>query len=272
MPLVTPTQDMIIGAFYLTEQVKGAKGEGRVFRALDEVERAYEGGDIELHALITYRRPEHVIGEEDGRPVYRQTTAGRVFFNTTLPESFEFQNVRLIDKKVMGRIVDELAHEYDKADVAASLDRIKDLCYRFAARSGLTISIEDVKTPVAKKEILDRHEKEADKVETQFRRGIITDGERRSRRRSRSNTTASSPLDSSYCSSMRPATAPCSQRMKARSSARVRAAARIRIAAAACACISGLQMRGSTWRPTGRGCFRTKALRAPGLPPFAVAM
>ncbi len=176
--LVTPTQDMIIGAFYLTEQVEGAKGEGRAFRAFDEVERAYERGDIDLHALIEYRQPEHIVGEEDGRPVYRRTTAGRVFFNNALPAGFEFQDHR-VDKRVMGRIVDELAHEYEKADVAASLDRIKDLCYRYASKSGLTISIEDVKTPVAKAEILDRHEKEADKVETQFRRGIITDGERR---------------------------------------------------------------------------------------------
>ena len=177
-PLVTPTQDLIIGAFYLTESVEGAKGEGRAFRALDEVEQAYERGDIELHALIEYRQPEHITGEKDGRPVYRRTTAGRVFFNTTLPVGFEFQNTR-VDKKVMGRIVDELAHNYAKAEVAASLDAIKDLCYRYATRSGLTISIEDVKTPVVKQEILDRHEKEADKVETQFRRGIITDGERR---------------------------------------------------------------------------------------------
>ncbi|MBU6329832.1 MAG: DNA-directed RNA polymerase subunit beta', partial [Acidobacteria bacterium] len=177
-PLVTPTQDLIIGAYYLTESVEGAPGEGRAFRALDEVEQAYERGDIALHALIEYRRPEHITGEENGRPVYRRTTAGRVFFNTALPEGFEFQNVR-IDKKVMGRIVDELAHNYDKAVVAGSLDAIKDLCYRYATRSGLTISIEDVKTPAAKQEILERHEKEADKVETQFRRGIITDGERR---------------------------------------------------------------------------------------------
>ncbi len=177
-PLVTPTQDMIIGAYYLTEQVEGAKGEGRVFRSLDEVERAYEAGDIDLHALIEFRHPEHVVGEEDGRPQYRKTTAGRVFFDTALPEGFEFQNAR-VDKKVMGRIVDELAHGYDKADVSGSLDRIKELCYRYASKSGLTISIEDVRTPEAKKEILDRHEKEADKVETQFRRGIITDGERR---------------------------------------------------------------------------------------------
>ena len=177
-PLVTPTQDLIIGAFYLTESVEGAKGEGRVFRALDEVEQAYERGDIELHALIEYRNPEHITGEENGRPVYRRTTAGRVFFNTALPEGFEFQNAR-VDKRAMGRIVDDLAHNYDKAVVAGSLDAIKDLCYRYATKSGLTISIEDVKTPELKAEILERHEKEADKVETQFRRGIITDGERR---------------------------------------------------------------------------------------------
>jgi DNA-directed RNA polymerase subunit beta' len=176
--LVTPTQDMIIGAFYLTESVENAKGAGRAFRALDEVEQAYERGDIELHALIQYRKPEHVTGEENGRPIYRTTTAGRIFFNTALPDGFEFQNAR-VDKKVMGRIVDDLAHNFDKADVSGSLDRLKDLCYRYATKSGLTISIEDVKTPVLKKEILDRHEKEADKVETQFRRGIITDGERR---------------------------------------------------------------------------------------------
>ncbi|NCY15400.1 MAG: DNA-directed RNA polymerase subunit beta' [Actinobacteria bacterium] len=177
-PLVTPTQDLIIGAYYLTESVDGAPGEGRAFRALDEVEQAYERGDIALHALIEYRNPEHITGEENGRPVYRRTTAGRIFFNTALPEGFGFQNTR-VDKKVMGRIVDELAHNYDKAVVAGSLDAIKDLCYRYATRSGLTISIEDVKTPAAKAEILERHEKEADKVETQFRRGIITDGERR---------------------------------------------------------------------------------------------
>ncbi len=176
--LVTPTQDMIIGAYYLTEEVNGGPGEGRVFRNLEEIERAYEAHDISLHSLIEYRHPDHVVGEADGRKTYRTTTAGRIFFNTTLPASFEFQNAR-IDKRAMGRIVDELAHDYDKADVASSLDRIKDLCYRYATKSGLTISIEDVKTPPVKKEILDRHEKEAEKVETQFRRGIITDGERR---------------------------------------------------------------------------------------------
>ena len=74
---------------------------------------------------------------------------------------------------------DRLAADYPKAVVASSLDGIKDLCFSYAAKSGVTISIDDVKTPEAKRDILDRHEKEAEKVETQFRRGIITDGERR---------------------------------------------------------------------------------------------
>ncbi|MCX7621781.1 MAG: DNA-directed RNA polymerase subunit beta' [Acidimicrobiales bacterium] len=178
-PLVTPTQDMIIGGYYLTEEVEGAKGEGRIFRHLHQVERAYEAGEIDLHALIEYRVPELLEPSDNGgRPTYARTTAGRVFFNLALPQDYPFVNER-VDKKVMARIVDRLARTYDKADAAAALDAIKNLCFHYATKSGLTISVEDVKTPPEKKEILDRHEKEAEKVENQFRRGIITDGERR---------------------------------------------------------------------------------------------
>src|SRR3546814_7538266 len=84
-----------------------------------------------------------------------------------------------MDKRALSAIVDRLAAEYSKAEVAEALDAIKDLSYTWASRSGLTVSIDDVKTPESKRDILDQHEVEADKVETQFRRGIITDGERR---------------------------------------------------------------------------------------------
>jgi len=176
-PLVTPTQDMIIGAYYLTEVVPGAKGEGRVFRHLHEIERAYEEGELDLHAEIEFRDPRLAVGSNGDR-AWKRTTAGRVFFNTALPEGFPYEN-EVVDKRAMGRLVDHLAHGYGKAEVAESLDRIKELCFRYASRSGLTISIEDVRTPPEKKAILDQHEKEAEKVEAQFRRGIITDGERR---------------------------------------------------------------------------------------------
>ncbi len=172
-PLVTPTQDMIIGAYYLTEVVNGAKGEGRVFRHLFEVERAYENGDLALHAKIQFRGDGR-----DGRDATLETTAGRIFFNRTLPDSFEFINAR-IDKKLMGTITDRLANDEAKGIVAASLDAIKNLCFRYAAQSGITISIDDVKTPDEKAGIMEAHETQAQKVEDQFRRGIITDGERR---------------------------------------------------------------------------------------------
>jgi DNA-directed RNA polymerase subunit beta' len=186
-PLVTPTQDMVIGAFYLTEQVDGARGEGRVFGSLHHVERALEAGDVSLHARVKVRLPQRdadaaaTNGEdpsvdETGR--YRETTVGRLILNQALPPDFGFID-RAVRKKDMGEIVDRLANDYEKSVVQESLDHLKDLCFGYAARSGLTISIDDVKTPGSKREILDRYEKEAEKVETQFRRGIITDGERR---------------------------------------------------------------------------------------------
>ncbi len=178
-PLVTPTQDQIIGAYYLTEEVEGAAGEGRVFRDFDELFNAYEAGGVSLHSSIQFRHPKLVETPANGvAATYNQTTVGRVFFNSVLPDEFPFINER-IDKRRMGAIVDELARKYDKAVVGRSLDGIKDLCFRYASQSGVTVSIDDVKTPPEKSDILDGYEKEADKVEQQFRRGIITDGERR---------------------------------------------------------------------------------------------
>ena len=106
--------------------------------------------------------------------------AGRIIFNTALPEDFQFVN-DIVGKRnrTIGSIVEVLAERYPRVVVASSLDRIKDLCFRYAARSGLTISIDDVKTPPSKGDIIARYEGEAEKAETQFKRGIITDDERR---------------------------------------------------------------------------------------------
>ncbi|MEP6661789.1 MAG: DNA-directed RNA polymerase subunit beta', partial [Acidimicrobiales bacterium] len=171
-PIVTPTQDMIIGAYYLTELVPDAPGAGRVFRHPWEAFRANDEGALSLHAKITMRR----------NGVTNETTAGRLLFEEALPDDytarFGFIDAT-VKKRDMGTIVEILSENYPKAVVAEALDNIKDKCYRYASQSGLTISIDDVRTPVEKKGILDRYEKEAEKIETQFRRGIITDGERR---------------------------------------------------------------------------------------------
>ncbi len=172
-PIVTPTQDMVIGGYYLTEMMEGAKGEGRVFRHLWELLRAYDEGTLSLHAEIRMRP---VDGEEF------VTTAGRALFEEALPDDYtdRFGHITdIIKKKEMGVMVERLSDNYEKAVVADSLDNVKNLCYRFATQSGLTVSIDDVRTPAAKRGLLDGYEAQADKVENQFRRGIITDGERR---------------------------------------------------------------------------------------------
>ena len=179
-PLVTPTQDMIIGAHYLTEMLEGAGEAGRSFRSIDEVRFAYENGDITLHEPIEYRgSPDLMVTPANGEAArYEPTTAGRVFFNDALPDAFGYVN-DTVGQRDMGELVDRLARGFPIAEVAKSLDAVKDICFAFASRSGLTISIDDVRTPKQKTEILDRYEKQADKIERQFRRGIITDGERR---------------------------------------------------------------------------------------------
>jgi len=175
-PITVPTLDMVYGGYYMTLLKKGVKGEGRAFRHLFEVERAFSNGDVDLHAEIEFR--DERLRQEDG--TYEKTTVGRLFFNATLPPDFPYVN-DIIGKKntAVATIVERLSANYPRIAVAASLDNLKDLCFRYATQSGLTMSIDDVKTPSEKAEILDRYEKEAEKAETQFKRGIITDDERR---------------------------------------------------------------------------------------------
>ena len=176
-PIVTPSQDLVIGGFYLTEAFAGRKGEGRVFRHVYQVVRALEDKEIDLHATIKFAERG-----ADGTTKYTSTTAGRLMFEECLPAGFveRFGHItESLKKREFGVIVERLSDNFSKAEIATALDAIKDLCYRFATQSGLTVSVDDVKTPSAKRTILDGYEKQAEKVETQFRRGIITDGERR---------------------------------------------------------------------------------------------
>ena len=198
-PITVPTQDMVFGIYYVTLIADGAKGEGRVFRHAYEVETAFDAGDIDLHAKIILRpvpgthmaqsialtngveldADGNVVGDGEGS-LELETTAGRLFFNTALPDGYRYIN-DLVGKRntAIATIVEEIAEGFPKYIVAESLDRIKALGFRYAAQSGLTISINDVRTPPDKQSILDRYEKEAEKAEAQFKRGIITDDERR---------------------------------------------------------------------------------------------
>ena len=190
-PITVPTQDMVFGAYYLTLEVDGAKGEGHVFRHAYEVERAFEEGEIDLHAKIVLRpNPgsslhtaltkalDAVPGDDDFLSI--ETTAGRVFFNSALPKGFRFVNDVVGKRRPPSAASSRRSRPPSPSTswpTASTGSRPSG--FRYAAQSGLTISIDDVRTPPEKRAILDRYEREAEKAETQFKRGIITDDERR---------------------------------------------------------------------------------------------
>ncbi|MFL6154030.1 MAG: DNA-directed RNA polymerase subunit beta', partial [Ornithinibacter sp.] len=185
-PVTMPSQDMIIGLFWLTTDRDGELGEGRAFSSQAEAIMAFDRGEISLQSKIRIRLDDIVpslgteLGEdwEQGRSLTVDTTLGRTIFNDTLPADYPFVNYE-VGKKALGAIVNDLAERYTKVEVAASLDALKDTGFHWATRSGVTVSIEDVVTPNEKASILEGYEAQAAKVQTQFERGLVTDEERR---------------------------------------------------------------------------------------------
>ncbi|MFC7504730.1 DNA-directed RNA polymerase subunit beta' [Nocardioides sp. CPCC 206347] len=174
-PVTMPTQDMIIGLFFMTTERPGSVGEGRVFSSQAEAIMAYDRNEIALQSMIRIRLTD---GVEPGERVLLETTLGRTLFNDTLPADYPYVNEE-VGKKRLGSIVNDLAERYGKVEVAASLDALKDTGFHWATRSGVTVSIDDVVTPDNKIEILSVFEEKAAKIQTQFERGLVTDDERR---------------------------------------------------------------------------------------------
>jgi DNA-directed RNA polymerase subunit beta' len=182
-PIVAPTQDIIIGTYYLTVTHEGEPGEGHVFSSQDEVEMAYESGVVGIHAWVKVRglkrfEDESVEDFEKNPGRLMDTTPGRVIFNRSFPQDFPFQN-SVVNKKELASFLERCARTYPKQVVAEILDAVKDTGFKYATKSGVTIGLEDVTTPASKPKILAEHEKRADKVEQQYRRGVITEDERR---------------------------------------------------------------------------------------------
>ncbi len=180
-PVTLPTQDMIIGHYFLTTAREGQLGEGRAFVSKDEAHMAFDRGELTVNALIKIRMtgikpPAGVEAREDGSFLL-ETTLGRALFNETLPAGYPFVNAS-VGKKQLGQIVNELAEHYPKVVVARTLDRLKDIGFRWATRSGVTVSISDIQTPPSKPEILASYDARATKITRQFERGKVTEEER----------------------------------------------------------------------------------------------
>jgi DNA-directed RNA polymerase subunit beta' len=169
-PITSPTQDMVLGLYYLTMVRDNELGEGRAFGSIAEAIMAHDQHSVSLQAKIKIRLTPTSETIE--------TTIGRALFNEALPADYPFVDLD-VTKKQLGSIVDRLAEFYPKVVVAETLDALKSLGFHWATRAGATIGIEDVVTPPRKKEILESYETQADKVQSQYEKGLITDDERR---------------------------------------------------------------------------------------------
>jgi DNA-directed RNA polymerase subunit beta' len=187
-PVVSPTQDMVIGSYYLTIEKEGEKGQGKVFTGPDEVIMAYQTGEIGLHAPVKMR----VTKEIDGKKVSRliDVTAGRVIFNEAIPQDLGFKDRSdpdelfkleidfVVDKKVLGKIVDKCYRKYGNTGTAIVLDKIKELGFHYSTIGAITVSVSDIVVPEEKKELLKEADEQVMKIERQYKRGLISEDER----------------------------------------------------------------------------------------------
>jgi len=166
-PIVTPTQDQVLGCYYLTKSKAGDVGEGMTFFSPAEVRIAYDQRRIGLHARIKVR--------VDGQMT--ETTTGRVVFNEIIPPGTPFIN-ELLNKKRLVQIISTVFRRSGSVETATFLDNLKNLGFMYATRGGLSVSITDVTIPKEKYEIVTRAQKDVESVENQYYRGFITNGER----------------------------------------------------------------------------------------------
>ncbi len=184
-PIISPSKDMVLGVYYLTMMDKRPhKGDGRAFVDMDEVELAYSLGQVDIHAQIRVQVVTHYDDKDDYREeetqTLLQTTVGRVIFNRILPEKVQFVN-RQLDK---GGVKDLIADVYEivGADVTTDVaDKIKDIGFEYAMRSGSTLAVSDISIPAEKPEILAKAQQEVENINRSFRRGLLTEQERNER-------------------------------------------------------------------------------------------
>ncbi|GBV38534.1 DNA-directed RNA polymerase beta' chain protein [Staphylococcus aureus] len=215
-PVVTPSQDMVLGNYYLTLERKGAVNTGAIFNNTNEVLKAYANGFVHLHTRIgvhasSFNNP--TFTEEQNKKILA-TSVGKIIFNEIIPDSFAyineptqenlerktpnryfidpttlgegglkeyFENEELIEpfnKKFLGNIIAEVFNRFSITDTSMMLDRMKDLGFKFSSKAGITVGVADIVVLPDKQQILDEHEKLVDRITKQFNRGLITEEER----------------------------------------------------------------------------------------------
>ncbi len=211
-PIVTPSQDMVLGNYYITMEKAGEEGEGRVFKNTNEALMAYERRELTLHARVAIPVDsfKHKLFTESQKGKYLVTTVGKIKFNEILPDSFAFINepsddniqnitpnkyflekgtnipeaikemplVKPFAKGTLEKIIAQVFKRYKTTETSTMLDNLKDLGFKYSTISGITVSMADVETSKKKPEIVAEAQKTVDKINKQYKRGLITDEER----------------------------------------------------------------------------------------------
>ncbi len=187
-PVVVPTQDMILGSYYLTLVKEDEIGAGKVFRNVDEAMMAYDEGDLGLHAPIKIRMVKEVEGKVYSKLL--DTTLGKVLFNTPVPQDLGFvdrsdpENMftleinELVNKKVLGRIIERCIRVHGTSKSATVLDNIKAQGYKYSTRSGITVAVCDATIPEKKAQLLADTEAQIDVIEEDFQMGLLSEQDR----------------------------------------------------------------------------------------------
>ena len=188
-PVVCPTQDMVIGCYYLTQQRDGVKGEGKAFHSEDEAIMAYQTGEITLQSKVYVRLERQWQGKNYRKVV--NTSVGRLIFNNAIPQDlgfvqrdclddmFKLEVDHLVVKKDLGTIVDMCYRKHGPTITSEVLDRIKSLGFTYSTKAGITVSYQDIKVPKEKKAIIAAAEKQVVDIDNMFRMGLLSNKERR---------------------------------------------------------------------------------------------
>ena len=187
-PVCVPTQDMILGSYYLTLEKDGAKGEGKIFSSKEEALMAYELGEIAINARIKVRMYKEIDGEL--RHGIIDTTVGKIIFNESIPQDlglvdrsipgneFKLEVDFLVAKKNLGKLIDKCYQKYGPTETSIMLDKIKAKGYHYSTIGAITVATSDMIVPESKKALLEDAESTVEKIEKMYRRGFISDDER----------------------------------------------------------------------------------------------
>ena len=185
-PVATPRLDMILGSYYLTMVLDGEKGEGKYFKDPEEALMAFANNDVGIHAKIFVRISKEIDGEIKTKKI--ETSVGRIIFNQGIPQDlgfidrkkdpFQYEIDFPVMKKSMGNIIERVIRTHGLAESAEVIDYIKELGFKYSTLAGITFSMDDVKVPERKKELLKEADEKVEHIRKQYARGLITNDER----------------------------------------------------------------------------------------------